>query len=275
MSTKLKLYNPKSHTPAVYIPCWLIQVPTSLLSNNAKIFYGRLAQWSSATGIIYRSLNQLSKELGTPARTLERPLKELKECGLIGTYHSQAGGVNYYAFYDHPWMHEPIVDELVYKQDPIPDENDPPTNLSVPPRKCAGTPPADLRYINKKEIKDLKDISEVTTSPASTEKKVDEEIVAAYHELMPSNPKIKVIDNKLKSQLKQMRANWPQYQKDGKKFSIESFKDYLRFILTYHPWFLKPYTNANGIKKTNSLRNITTPTNLAKFVNGEFSATTY
>ncbi len=142
-----KFYNPKSRSPAVYIECWLIQVPTSLLSNNAKMFYGRLSQWCNSTGDVYRSLPQLAEELGTPARTLERHLKELRDVGLIETYQPQAGGVNHYKFLYHPWMDEPINDNLVYKSDP-------PSNMRVPPRNSDGTPPSDLRYINKKEIKE-------------------------------------------------------------------------------------------------------------------------
>lgn len=144
----LKRYNPKSHSPAIYIPTWLIQISTKLLSNNAKILYGRLSQWANSSGTVYRSLPQLSKEIGTPATTLERHLKELKDCGLIGTYHPQAGGINHYEFYDHSWMHEPINDELIYKSDP-------PAEVRVPPRRSAGTPPAEVRDINKKEIKEI------------------------------------------------------------------------------------------------------------------------
>lgn len=141
-----KLHNPKSHSPAVYIPCWLIQVSTKLISNNAKILYGRLCQWCNSTGDVYRSLPQLSQELGTPVKTLERHLKELKDTGLIGTYHPQAGGMNHYEFYHHPWMDEPICEQLIYKSDP-------PSEMRVPTLKNEGTPPSEMRDINIKEIK--------------------------------------------------------------------------------------------------------------------------
>lgn len=137
-----KLHNPKSHAPAVYIPCWLIQVPTNLLSTNAKILYGRLAQWSNEKGIVYRSINQLSEELGTPQGTLEKHLRELKEAGLIGTYHPKAGGINYYEFYDHEWMYAEINKNLVYADEPT--------------SKNGGTPPPNLEHINKKEVKEEK-----------------------------------------------------------------------------------------------------------------------
>ncbi len=144
-----RIHNPKSHAPAVYIPCWLIQVPIKLLSLGSKITYGRLSQWSNDKGIVYRSAKQLGEELGTSYRSIEEYIKELKKVELIGTYHPQAGGLNYFEFYDHPWMHEPINENLVYK----PDNSDPPQNRVVPTTESCGTPPHDRVVINKKEIK--------------------------------------------------------------------------------------------------------------------------
>lgn len=148
------LHNPKSHAPAVYIPCWLIQVPISLLSHAAKITYGRLSQWANESGIVYRSVPQLSQELGSSIGSIEKYLKELKDVGLIGTYHPQAGGVNHFEFYDHEWMHNPINEQLAYKQD----SNNPPPDLTVPSVRSYGTPPPDLTDINIKEIKEIKEV---------------------------------------------------------------------------------------------------------------------
>lgn len=110
-------------------------------------------------------------------------------------------------------------------------------------------------------------ISDSDESPAI----VNAEIVEAYHEVLPDCPKIKVIDTKLKTQLKNMRNNWPNYQKEGKKFSIQSFKDYLNYIKQHYPWFIKPYTTENGNIKRNGLRVLTREINITKIVNGEFS----
>lgn len=147
-----KLHNPKSHAPAVYIPCWLIQVPIKLLSHGAKMTYGRLSQWADEMGHAFRSAKQLGEELGTSHKSIEKYIQELKEANLIGTYHPQAGGVNHFEFYDHPWMHEPIKEQLVYKKDNF----DPPSNLREPHLKLGGTPPSNLRDINNKEIKEIK-----------------------------------------------------------------------------------------------------------------------
>lgn len=158
MSTKnttTKLHNPKSHAPAVYIPCWLIQVSIKLLSHAAKMTYGRLTQWASENGTVYRSVPQLSQELGCSEGSIEKYLKELKDAGLIGTFHPQAGGVNHFEFYDHPWMHDKIKEQLVYKQEkitPPPHLEVPPHDLTVPPPRSYGTPPPDLTDINIKEI---------------------------------------------------------------------------------------------------------------------------
>ena len=158
-----KLHNPKSHAPAVYIPCWLIQIPINLLSYGAKMTYGRLSQWSNSTGRAYRSAIQLSEELGCSTRSIESYLKELKTAVLIGTYHPQAGGVNHFEFYDHPWMHEPIKDQLVYKDDKF----TPPQDPAVPSAGSCGTPPQDPADINNKEIKEIKCVGD---SPSHTQK---------------------------------------------------------------------------------------------------------
>ncbi len=154
-----KLHNPKAHTPAVYIPCWLIQVPDSKLSLGAKMVYGRLAQWSNTKGQVHRSSTQLSHELGMSKSPVDRYIKELKNVGLIGTYQASKGGVNYFEFYDHEWMYEPIHPNLCYadpipKQvfDPIPKETIPYVDIDIPPMSKQ----TNLKYNKIKTNKDLK-----------------------------------------------------------------------------------------------------------------------
>lgn len=146
-----KIHNPKSHAPSVYIPCWLIQVPSNLLSYAAKVLYGRLTQWSNEKGIVYRSYNQLAEEIGSTKRSVNEYLRELREVGLIDTSQPQAGGLNHFVFYDHPWMYEKINEELCYKSEPDPEQD------SVPPRAgFCSTPEQDSASINIKEIKQNK-----------------------------------------------------------------------------------------------------------------------
>jgi hypothetical protein len=157
-----KLHNPKSHAPAVYITCWLLQVSIQLISPGAKILYGRLSQWASSSGIAYRSISQLAIEMGCSERSAEEYLRELKTVKLIGTYHPQAGGLNHYEFYDHPWMHEPIKEQLVYKEDKF----TPPHHGVVPTTSTCGTPPHHSVDINNKEIKEIKCVGADATHPA-------------------------------------------------------------------------------------------------------------
>lgn len=150
--TKRKIHNPKAHAPAVYIPCWLIQIPIKKLSHAAKMLYGRLSQWCDKTGNCYRSAKELAQELGCSERSIVDYLKELTDEGLIGTYLPQAGGVNHFEFYDHPWMHEPINENLVYKSN----KDDPQQNPAEPSAESCGTPqqnPADININKTKEIK--------------------------------------------------------------------------------------------------------------------------
>ncbi len=171
------LHNPKSHAPAVYIPCWLIQVPIELLSHGAKILYGRLSQWANEKGIVYRSVSCLAEEIGTSPWSVEKYLKELRDVSLIGTYRQKSGGVNHFEFYDHDWMHCGIKDQLVYKSD----RGDPPEDLTAPPGGSYGTPPEDLTALNKKEIERNKN-KDLTT--AHEEKKSS----LSFSEMEKENP---------------------------------------------------------------------------------------
>lgn len=170
-----KLYNPKSHSPSVYIPCWLIQVPHEELSFGAKLLYGRLSQWSSTTGDVFRSCPQLSKELGMGIRTIQKFTKELKDCKLINTLHPQPGGVNHFQFYDHPWMYAELAKELTYE------ESKPPHNHAVPTAQPCGTPPHNRAVINKKEIKRNKNIT-------SEKKSGEKSIFLTGKDLLKDNP---------------------------------------------------------------------------------------
>lgn len=188
-----KIHNPKSYAPAVYIPCWLIQVSIKLLSHGAKMTYGRLSQWATSDGTVYRSASQLSQELGCSVRSIEYHLRELKDVELIGTFQPQLGGVNHFEFYDHPWMHEPINDNLVYKQDrftpAVKSDGTPPQDLAVPPARFCGTPPQDLADINNKEIeRNKKNSKPFVDSPKSTGY-ADDVLFQSFYHLYPNKQK--------------------------------------------------------------------------------------
>jgi hypothetical protein len=161
-----KVHNPKSHAPAVYIPCWLIQIPQNELSHLAKILYGRLAQWSNTKGVVSRSAPELSLEMGCHTRVIERGLKELRKVGLIETYQVQKGGVHSFIFLDHDFMHRPLQECLDYYENRQPVDNSalppdktvgtPPTKTSVPPDKNVG-----LKYKEIKEIEKEKSFCEI------------------------------------------------------------------------------------------------------------------
>ncbi len=113
--------------------------------------------------------------------------------------------------------------------------------------------------------------SSINTTTSDLPKVSCDEVVEAYHEVLPACPKIKVIGNDLTKQIRSMIKNWPKYQKEGKPFCIDSFKDYLQYIKTYYPWFIQPYESATGKIKRNNLTNITREKNIVRIVNGEFS----
>jgi hypothetical protein len=115
-------------------------------------------------------------------------------------------------------------------------------------------------------------ISNINITTSDLPKITKEEVIDAYHETLPESPKIKVCGNDLTKQIRSMIKSWPKYQKEGKEFSIESFKDYLNYIKKFYPWFIQPYTTESGKTKRNNLTNITREKNIVRIVNGEFSA---
>jgi len=153
-----KLYNPKANAPAVYIPAWLSQVPSKLLTSTSKMVYGRLAQWSTSSGKAHRSAKQLSEELGIPSRTVENCLKELREKKLIGSYVPRDGGHNHFEFYDHEWMYEEINKHLCYQSG----FESPSAKSAVPSAKSA---------VHK--IKEIKEIKTTTTETPKTKQKTE------------------------------------------------------------------------------------------------------
>lgn len=249
-----KLHNPKSHAPAVFIPCWLIQVPHKLLSYGAKLLYGRLAQWSNINGDVFRSAPQLSKELGMGVRTVEKFIKELKDVGLIETYHPQAGGLNHFRFFDHEWMHNKLVEEL-----------DPPHNHTAPTAQPCGTPPHNHADINIKEIKEIKDISESDDSPATD---FVTQVIDVYHEQLPEMPKIKLVTNEIKKAIKVLEKEWVNIK--GDKITIQAISRYFEGRRKLTPWILQPYQTKDGNTRRSRLINIIRIDNVRKFYNGDY-----
>lgn len=206
-----KIHNPKSHAPAVYIPCWLIQVLQNELSHLAKILYGRLAQWSNTKGVVSRSASELASEMGCHIRVIERGLKELRDVGLIETYQISKGGVNSFIFLDHEFMYRPLQHCLDYYEQNSPvdksaseglpsDKNvgTPPTFLSVPPDKNVG-----LKY---KEIK----INKTKSFCASPDQKANSPVDNSKSPLsaapLPSNNQAR-LEQKKENEVKHPFAN--------------------------------------------------------------------
>jgi len=150
----LKIHNPKSHAPAVYIPCWLIQVPHEKLSHLAKLLYGRLAQWSNTKGFVSRSVPELAAEIGCHARVIERGLKELRDIKLIKTYQATKGGINSFIFLDHELMHQPLQACLDHYENKKPVDNfdEKINNEALPPDKNVGTPPTKMSVPPDKNV---------------------------------------------------------------------------------------------------------------------------
>jgi hypothetical protein len=137
---------------------------------------------------------------------------------------------------------------------------------------CPGfTDPENQDAYKTKNIQNKEINNNISDNPENqdTKDKVTE-VIEAYHEELPDCPKIRKPDRQLKAQINAMIKNWEYYQKDGKKFTIDLFRDYLRFIKTRHSWIITPRVNENGQTKRNNLRTLTREINLSRFSLGEF-----
>ena len=116
------------------------------------------------------------------------------------------------------------------------------------------------RYIHNIEV-EKKDI--ITIS--------ENDILSAYHEVLPDSPKVRIVDQRLGRQLKKMQKNWPKYSASGQAFTLDGFKGFLLAIKQRNPGFLRPYTTESGNTRQNGLRTLTSETNIAKIINDEFN----
>lgn len=243
----------KRDLSAASIPNWLICQPLSNISYIARVLLARLYMWADSNDECHRSAKQLAAEMGISPRSVERHIKELKDLKLINTFQIEEGGINHFYFLQHPWEDTILPPGLDYFGD-------------LPSVQVVGTPPSRVAVLKEERKRSSNTFKGLRESDVPLE-----EIVAIYHELLPDNPKIRVIDPALKNQLTKMIKNWPQYSTSGKSFSLDGFRQLLNVIISTQPGFVRPYVTKEGKTHMNSLRNITRESNLARIINGEFN----
>ena len=74
-------YNPFKLFVGALIPNALMR--SKELTSSAKLCFGRLVQYAGVDGIAYPSHKTLAEEIGLSERSIERPLKELRDKGFI------------------------------------------------------------------------------------------------------------------------------------------------------------------------------------------------
>lgn len=222
-------------------------------ANNRHFYDGRY--WS------YNSYAAFTKMFpGWKIETIRRIIRNCVKHGLIliGNYNKKTyDNTNWYTLTEKAMQYFPFMSGLLLNT-PV-DSNIPPVETNRPIPKQLPTSNINITTSVSDETNNSKSVS-------------NEEILDAYHEHLPELTKIKVVDRNLNNKIKSMKKNWPKYQKEGKAFTLELFIDFLKFVRAHHSWFLKPYTTESGNLRKNSLRNLIADINLARFANGEFSA---
>jgi len=216
----------------------------SIRNTDALAIYSYLLTKPSTWEV---NIEEIKSHFGLSRDKARRAMNNLIDLNLLKRFQLKSGGMfqgNHYVLYLRP--HAPLDDSPET-------ENPAPVKPSLYKTK-----------ITSLENKDNNNVSDL-------EKITEKQIIEAYHEVLPDNPKIKVADRKLSSQLKAMVKGWPKYSSSGKSFTIEGFKAFLTAIKVNQPGFLRVYVTKEGNKRQNNLRTITREVNLAKFVNGEFN----
>ena len=194
-------------------------------------------------------------------------IKHCQEQGLIlvGNFNkNKYDKTSWYTLTDKALEYYPVLKERFQAIPPKPLEN---TDLPETANGFAGSGKPIPEKHNS-----LSSINTTTSDFDKSQEVVTSEIVDAYHEELPDSPRIRVVDEKLKRQLRKMVKNWPKFQREGQKFSIQSFRDYLAVLKTHYGWITKPYQTDSGNTRYNSLRLYSREVFISKIVNGEFSS---
>lgn len=218
----------------------------------------------------YNSLDAFTKMFpGWSVDTIRRIIRNCVKHGLLKKGNFNLKGYDrtgWYSLTDKALKYYPNLSEIIYESPDNPSGDSFGGSTTSSGRSTTPIP---------KNLPSLSNIN-ITNSENKKNKAIKneliEQVVDAYHEVMPELPKFKSVDEKLKKQITNMIRNWPSYQSEGKDFTIESFKNYLLIVRSRYPWFLKPYQTQFGNTKKNSLRNLTRETTISKVVNGEYSA---
>ena len=97
-----KYINPYKKFVGSLIPNWLLQ--RKEISPGAKLYYGRLCQYSGKNGRCYPKQITLARELGCSRSQVIRYINELVKHGLIEKIRVGLQRANRYKFLRHSWM---------------------------------------------------------------------------------------------------------------------------------------------------------------------------
>lgn len=108
------------------------------------------------------------------------------------------------------------------------------------------------------------------TSVSNETPEVAQEIINAYHEILPEMPRCLFVTKDLNSAVKKLIAGWPELT--GDEFSIAGICGYFTGIKETASFFTRPYITKDGNKRRSSLLNLIRIETIKKFANGEYSA---
>lgn len=208
--------------------------PEYVMTDAGEILVGR--------GKLLGGRNSLAFETGLKPDRVQYLLRKFKKLGMIDWVSHGKFSVFSVEKYDD---YQPNFVPADYQQIT--------TSKPAIPMPAGNTVPADYQQITTdKEYNNIisnTDVLESATADKKSDKKKPsvscQDVVDAYHELLPEAPKIRALNDKRKNQIKTFwrKAGVITRQLDGHKFTMQSWRDYLSYVGENCRWMFEERQN--------------------------------
>ncbi|EEP4080637.1 DNA replication protein [Salmonella enterica subsp. salamae] len=207
--------------------------PEHVMTDAGEILVGR--------GKLLSGRNALAFETGLNPDRVQYLLRKFKKLGMIDwVSHGKFSVFSVEKYDDYQSNFVPADYQQITSAKP------------VIPMSESDTVPADYQQITTdKEVIIISstNVEESALVAEKTEQKNPsircEDVVNAYHELLPEAPKVRALNDKRKNQIRTFwrKAGVITRQLDGHKFTIQDWKDYLRYVGENCRWMFEERQN--------------------------------
>lgn len=181
--------------------------------------------------------NTLATETGVTGDRIKYLLNKFEKLGMISRISSTKFTRIFVTKYDE---YQPNSVPAECQQNANLNPHTPTPSAEVVPAECQQSATNNELLTNNSISKDI----ECASSPESKAKKTPtlscQDVVDAYHELLPNSPKVRALSDKRKNKIRTFwaKAGKITRQLDGKPFSMQAWREYLEYISTNCTWMI-------------------------------------